>query len=969
MKTLPTRLKVLMGGTSVLVLGMMAFAATAQAQDAPAPADDATTVVVTGQRAQIKSAQKIKRDAEVIVDSVTAVDIGALPDRSVSEALQRISGLTIQRTNENRDPGRIAAEGGAVQIRGLSWVRSETNGRDIFSAKNGRGLSWEDVSADLLAGVDVYKNPSADLTEGGIGGTINLRTRLPFDQKKSITAFSVDSNYGDLQKKSHNSYSAILSRQFNTPAGRFGVLLNYSVSDVGNRTDALNADRFVATTVGSNTRYIPAGLSAKEIQWDQSRTAIYGAFQYQPNDSWLFTLTGMEAKVDAKNTEYGIFSWDWAVHANDVGNDFKYDSQGIFTGGTIPTALYDTDTRYGEDHKSTADISFNAKWWATDKLSFSFDIQNVRSTADILSMTAYTHHKNDLPFKIDLSTDVPTIQTTGDTSKISDYYWAAAMDHIEDNKGGETAVRLDGRYDFDDGKWLKTFKFGVRQTEKDYLTRQSGWNWGLLSYQYWQGAGSESSRAFLDDSAHGPGAAGAVYHDYNNFFNGDANIPGAAWMAAPWVVNQGTDKAYAVLHGTETQGWGWSPLSRNWDSFNPGGDNVSAGVNHQVEKTTAGYFIATFGSELPNDRALDGNIGLRVVQTEATGYGKVVSSVVANTPPCTVNAVNTAAKCQLAADAAAFGSTALAQNYGGQASYTDVLPSLNLRYKYNDQLQFRFAASKAIVRPELYQNNAYTTLSIGLDNQASGYVVNLSGVAGNPGLKPIKAAQFDLTAEWYFAPTGSLTFDLFHKKIEDYIYGGSEIVNFTNNGKTLPFNVTRYINGSEGKVDGFEIAYQQFYDFLPGPLSGFGIQANYTKIDSSGGHNPLVNVFDGNQVVNADLSGLPLEGMSPNSYNLAIMYEKYGISARLAYNWRDEFLLTTSGANINSPVWSEQYGQWDASAFYTINSQYKIGLQATNLGHAKTYLRVSTLTNMNVRPRYSWVATDRRIAVVLRATY
>ena len=122
-------------------------------------------VVVTGIRASVQSATQRKRNAEQVVDSITAQDIGALPDRSVSEALQRIAGITLQRTNDNRDPARLSSEGGGVFIRGLSWVRSELNGRDVFSAKNGRALSFEDVSSDLLAGVDVYKNPSAELIE------------------------------------------------------------------------------------------------------------------------------------------------------------------------------------------------------------------------------------------------------------------------------------------------------------------------------------------------------------------------------------------------------------------------------------------------------------------------------------------------------------------------------------------------------------------------------------------------------------------------------------------------------------------------------------------------------------------------------------------------------------------------------------------------------------------------------------
>ena len=181
------RIALLCGASLLTVAATLPTGALAHSQT-PAATDGATTVdevVVTGIRAQLRSAQAIKKNSEVIVDSVTAVDIGALPDRSVSEALQRIPGVTLQRTNAARDPARLAAEGGGVFIRGLSWVRSETNGRDIFSASNGRGLSFEDVSADLLAGVDVYKNVAANMIEGGIAGTDQPAHPRPVRQRQA----------------------------------------------------------------------------------------------------------------------------------------------------------------------------------------------------------------------------------------------------------------------------------------------------------------------------------------------------------------------------------------------------------------------------------------------------------------------------------------------------------------------------------------------------------------------------------------------------------------------------------------------------------------------------------------------------------------------------------------------------------------------------------------------------------------
>jgi TonB-dependent receptor len=980
----------LKSGASKLVIGlivpMMAVAGMASAQT-PAPAAE-DTVIVTGQRAQIKTAQKLKKDAEVIVDSITAVDIGALPDRSVSEALQRISGLTIQRTNENRDPARLASEGGAVNIRGLSWVRSETNGRDIFSAKSGRGLSFEDISADLMAGVDVFKNPSADMIEGGIGGTVNLRTRMPFDSKKPVLAFSTDINYGSIQKTGHQSSSAIISNRWHTGIGEVGAMLNVSVGEVGNRTDSLSLDKVQLITTTQGQKYVPNSIGWRTVDWKTKRTAADLALQWRPNEQWEFAFNALTAWVESKNTEFALGSYDGSLqgNANTPGNNYQYDSQGVFTKGTVVGAGYDADTRYGEDHKRTTDVSLNAKWYVNDKLSFVGDIQYVDSKANVLSMTAYTELETKPNITLDLTGDVPDIKvaTPNSTADASKYYWAAAMDHIEQNEGHEWAARLDGRYDFDDSSWLKTFKFGVRTTDKTYITRQSGWNWGLLSHQYW-------SPPVGDPGYYPPvyiTAAGyqgqSIYRTFNNFFDGEKSVPGNVWFPDPSVVNQGTGHAYSVLKSTETAGWGWTPLSTDWNSYSPGADNITAGVNTQHEKTAAVYGVARFETEaLLNGRKIDGNFGLRVVQTKSDGEGFIVGTAPSAIVACGTNTPTVKVNCSAGyVNAVTFLGSGFKKSLSGDNNYTNTLPSFNARLHISDKWQLRFAASKAIVRPELYQLNPFTTLSADVTattvvtgtapntvSTTTAVLNSLTGTGGNPDLMPIEANQYDITSEWYFAPTGSLTFALFKKDLKNYIYSGTTNETFTSGGVQTTFAVSRYTNGSSGKVSGFEVAYSQFYDFLPGALSGLGVQANYTHIDSSGGRNPVVNVFDGNQRVNADLNALPLEGMSPDSYNFAAMYEKYGVSARLAYNWRSDYLLTTSAANINAPVWSEAYGQLDGSIFYSLNAKFKIGIQGTNLTGETTYLDVNSLSNLAIKTRYNWVKTDRRVAVVLRGSF
>ncbi|WP_443749558.1 TonB-dependent receptor [Asticcacaulis solisilvae] len=956
MKNRSAKFTALMGSASLVAVGLAALAQPTFAQDKPAAKADDSVVVVTGQRAQIKSAQARKKDSDVIVDSVTAVDIGALPDRSVAEALQRISGLTIQRAAEARDPIRMTAEAGGVEIRGLAWVRSETNGRDIFSAKNGRALSWSDVSSDLLAGVDVYKNASADMIEGGIGGTVNLRTRLPFDSKKPIFAFTADDTYGDLQKKHQYSYSFLASDRWHTAIGEVGALFNYSLVNEGNDTNVIAVDRYVTGTLASTnqTVTIPNTMGWRTIDWDQKRQAANIALQWRPNDDVELTLSLFNAKSDPKNTEYNTGFYNDSNEFFGNGASYTFNTDGTVKTAKIANAGITSNTRYGEDHNETTDISLHGRWNVSSKFTLAGDVQYVKSTARDLSNTAFIQSSNKPTLNYTMTGGLPEISVSGvTTSDPSTYWWAADMDHIERNQGKELSARLDGQYDFDGG-WLKNFKFGVRTTDKDYQTRISGWNWGFLSQEYWGGGPA----AYINNAASGgPGSDYTMLDTFSNFMHGQVAVPGSIWFPSASLVNQGTAKTYDLLKSAETEGWGWTPLT------SPSTTND----NTQTEKTTAAYATGTFAFT-PNlwgeERTIDGNFGVRVVQTKSTGSSYIVVAAPTTSAACTSN-------CSLYTKTLTFGNGAFP--YAGGGEYTNVLPSLNIRFKYNSKLQFRFAASEGMVRPDMAWLTPYSTLGSNFTIDSHGALTNatFTGTGGNPNLKAITATQFDWTGEWYFAPTGSLTLDLFAKDLKNYIYTQADSETFTNNGQTLTFDVTRYVNGTAtGKVRGFELAYQQFYDALPGPLSGLGVQANYTHIDSSGGRNATVDVTDSNQVAGAALNGLPLEGMSPDSYNMAVMYEKYGISARLAYNWRSKYLYTTSAANVNRPLWAQAYGQLDGSVFYNLNTKLKLGVQVTNIGRSTTYQRVSSdLAQPNVTQFYSAIQTDRRVSVVLRGSF
>src|SRR5688572_23121114 len=260
-------------------------AASAAAPRAPEP-EKMSTVTIRGRRAALESAQKIKQDADEIVDSIVAEDIGKLPDKSVTEVLQRIVGVTIDRTMAKNDPEHYSVEGSNVNIRGLTWVRSELNGRDSFSANGGRALNFEDVPPELMAGVDVYKNPSAEQIEGAIGGLVNLRTAMPFDQKGFKGAISAQTSYSELRKgKASPSYSLLLSNRWNTPLGEFGALIDFAHSESNTRNDAFQIDPLYPRTdlEPGRTVWVPKGALWRTMFFDRDREGKYAAFQWRPN--------------------------------------------------------------------------------------------------------------------------------------------------------------------------------------------------------------------------------------------------------------------------------------------------------------------------------------------------------------------------------------------------------------------------------------------------------------------------------------------------------------------------------------------------------------------------------------------------------------------------------------------------------------------------------------------------------------
>jgi iron complex outermembrane receptor protein len=317
------------------------------------------------------------------------------------------------------------------------------------------------------------------------------------------------------------------------------------------------------------------------------------------------------------------------------------------------------------------------------------------------------------------------------------------------------------------------------------------------------------------------------------------------------------------------------------------------------EETQAAYLMAKFKA---TDVPFDGNAGLRAVRTHELVSGAQSAPATGATVPIEVD-----------------------------STYLDYLPSVNLRYQLSPGLYLRTAASKTLTRPNFDQLSPSLTLIQNTINPS----LNQGG-AGNPELKPIRADNLDVALEKYLNKTTSIYITGFLKKVEGFVATVSNPE--VHDGQT--YQVSRPQNSAAADIKGFEAGYQQFYDFLPGWLSGLGLQTNYTYVDSETPDSTLG-------------AKVPLQNLSKHSYNLIGMYEKEKVSARIAYNWRDKFLSgVTNIVGIGAlPIYTKAYGWLDASVSYRFSDRILLAIEGTNL------LRTvrSSYYGVETRPQSAWI--------------
>ena len=678
------RLAVLTTASSIaLCAAQPVFAQTAeQPAEAAESAEAEDAIIVSGYKKSLADSQSIKREADTFVDVITSEDIGALPDRSVAEALQRVPGVNISRFEQRNDPDRFSVEGSGVVIRGLPYVLSNLNGREIFSANGGRELSFNDVSPELLGRVEVFKNSTSDMLEGNISGSVNLVTRKPLDKPGFHVAGAIEGNYGDMAKKWSPGFSILGSNTFETGIGTFGLQLAYSQSELATRTDAsqitdpcyrdrsLTAPCIRVRPVGSggfgsgtplnasnfppaNSVFVPKGAGVRTTDLNRDRNSFSAVGQWESNDGRAeVTVEYLRASTNATLNEYAALALvndDALFPVLAPGTTAIYDDNQFvagtltqlqpFTGGRgIPTELLRFQR---EDTAKTEDFSAHIKLSPTDRLRFNFEVQHIKSdrTEDgfISAMQTYSD------VRIDNRGSTPLVEflqpglATSPSSYFNDpsktFYWFLIDNQVK-NEGELTSMRADAEYDVSDDGFFKKARFGARWGDRNRVTRSANFsNWGNLGAP-WTGRGGNWNCG--DFQAFGCG--GAYVRDFpnsanlrnpfgDNFQRGNAPVPlgdGSAFffggdnMVADYLSGAIRTQANAITGSTLTPN-AWFPISARSGNL-PGGPWTAGEISDVEESTSAAYARVDFGADFGGTK-LSGNIGLRYVSTTVRSGG------------------------------------------------------------------------------------------------------------------------------------------------------------------------------------------------------------------------------------------------------------------------------------------------------------------------------------------------------------
>jgi len=870
----------------------LSLGATARAQDttAAAPSDDSTTVVVTGIRRSLQSAIKQKRNSDGVEEVITAEDIGKFPDKNVADSLARATGVNVVTGSAGAggfgENERISIRGtdpelnltlmdGHNMATGDWFVLDQTNG--------GRSFNYTMLPSEVVGTVEVIKSSSADLPEGGVGGTVDVHVRKPLDLPKNTFALSAQAMYATLADKWSPNVSGMYS--WKNDAHTAGFLLGAFYEERNFRRDGeeilgyTNAVNFAGS---GKTLAVPSLIGAAYFQQKRVREGGNFVLQFR-NDDLEIDFSGLYTRLGADNENHNFMLWGSQLitlntdRTDADGNPIP--ALGVHDSGANANSLL---TSYTTDGTYVTSASWAAKAG-----------QNAVVQDDIFRQAHSASYDLNLDITYKLNDHVTLKGQAGYTAGEGVTDDSAAWETYWDNVGASYTL----------GKFTDVSYTGMGSdpTVASYLNNKYSWSWGGTV----KSPDREAYAKFDVDYEVGNGffrdvLFGARYTDHSR------TVSDIAYAWAGNGADNGTSNANlgTVFKGGVTpsdygEGLGDLPtysyadgnaVYDYLDTHNGGRlfafyAPSSFGVR---EKTDAYYLMAKLGGD-----RWSGNAGVRAVHTKTT------STQYSSSAPTTID--NVFGK---------FGAVNV------QHDYWDYLPSFNLKYNASDDMVLRLGAAKVMTRPAFAQlAGSFTTV-----------FANFTGNAGgNPDLDPYRATQYNAGFEWYYAPQSLFSFTLFHLDIDNFI-SSHQFTQYAITQQTLQchqqtpdvcpqeghdFLMTGPANGGVAKDSGLEVSLQQ-----PFGDTGFGFIANYTYSDGK-----------------TD-AGAPIDGNSKNTFNLTGYFENEKISTRLAYNFRSKF---KSGTDRGTAMWQDDFGTLDGSFSYNVTPHIALTLDAQNLLHEKLY--------------------------------
>ncbi len=856
-------------------------------------------IIVRGYKASLRQSLDVKRDSDMVMDNIQAIEIGKFPDQNLAESLQRIAGVSIDRAE---------GEGQFVTVRGFGPEFNTVlyNGRRLATDNLGREFSFDTLASELVSGVNVYKTQQTAIQAGGIGSTIDIETARPLAIPHLQMSASIKSQYDRNSQSFSPQYTALFSNAYldNT----LGVQVSFNQQRREARIDEAQIDGWLLNTDIPVEQFIerPANIFVprnydQRVRFDQrQRTGATLVLQYRPNPEIEITADALHTELDIQTNATSMGHWFTSSNLENVATDHNGTvvefQQQVGHATDFHARSFDRPSQLDAIGLNFKSHSGGHLTWQADWSDSRARVKDPSGAGNALSLIGYLNRS---AFNHSYGERLPRISNfaSANANVLDAFGQPTGVGHYLDPANGKSHVMLRRGWNIDDR--VQQLRLDASwDGELDGLTQI---NFGLLVSKQ-----SKDNQRFDNeaDAAHCsfcgyfpspdiPDGFQTVFDAGEDFLSG---ISGSQFLPKSWLRHD----AGQLFQYLEQVGNVDLSARKRGNSFS-------------VNETTSAAYIETLMTGNAWEMEYSAHLGFRYEYTDVTidAFSEQLLGLVV------------------------LDQTELGQVTGDTVPvsfshhYDNWLPNANIRLDINPRWVARAAFSRSITRPTISQ----LAPSVSLNTTRQGG--DLRASAGTPELMPFESTNFDLALDYYYADASYLSLSYFHKDVKNFIVTqtykrifdgvtdpstGTDPMAPDDQDQLAEFDLVQPKNGERANVNGLELSINHSF-----ANTGLGISANMTKVDS----NAQLDVND-------LASKFALTGLS-DSKNLVLYYEKNAWQWRLAWNHRDGFLQSLVQIQGGEPTFVASYEQLDFSASYDINQHLSLFFEAINLGNEEVW--------------------------------